>query len=70
MELYYIGLHHIETAMKNQFDLPENPTFPERPAPRREHPTTTRRTRLAIGAALYRLARAIDPAAPVPSRQH
>ena len=25
---------------------------------------------LAIGTALYRLANAIDPAAPVPSRQH
>lgn len=69
MELYYIGLHQVEQQMKNQFGPPEKPRQ-ERPAARRQRPTVTERARLAIGAALYRLAEAIDPATPLPSRGH
>jgi hypothetical protein len=70
MELYYIGLHQVEQQMKNQFEMPEGPRRPERPETRRQRPTAAEKARLAIGGALYRLAEMIDPATPVPSRQH
>ena len=67
---YLIGLQQVETGMKKQFEYASEPQ-PERPdTRRREHPTASERARLAIGAALYRLANAIDPTTPVPSRQH
>jgi hypothetical protein len=66
---YLVGLQQVETGMKKQFEYASEPQ-PERPEPQRGRPTTTQRARLAIGAALYRLAHAIDPATPVPSRQH
>jgi hypothetical protein len=69
MDTYYVALHQVETTMKRQVEMPDNPEPPERPDTRRQRPTRTARARLAIGAALYRLAAAIDPAAPVPSRQ-
>lgn len=69
MELYHIGLHQVETHMKKQFEYDDEPRA-EQPDARRSRTTATARVRLAIGAALYRLANAIDPAAPVPSRQH
>lgn len=70
MEFYYlVGLQQVETGMRKQFEESEE-TGPVRPDARPERPTRTARARLAIGAALYRLAEAIDPGAPVPSRQH
>ncbi len=66
---YLVGLHQVEAHMKKQFEYAEEPQ-PEPPGTRRQRVTVTERTRLAIGTALYRLASAIDPAAPVPNRQH
>lgn len=67
---YLVGLQQVEAGMKKQFDMPDNPEEPDRPDTRPQRPTRTERARLAIGAALYRLANAIDPATPVPGRQH
>lgn len=66
---YLVGLQQVQSQMKKQFEYGDE-AQPERHVDRRRRVTLTERARLAIGAALYRLADAIDPATPAPSRQH
>jgi hypothetical protein len=70
MELYYIGLQQVETETKRQFDENREQRRLDRPETRQQRVTVSARARLAIGGALYRLAEAIDPVVPAPSRQH
>jgi hypothetical protein len=70
MELYSISLIAIDEHVRKQFGPPEQNERSERPTTRPERPGVTTRARLAVGHALYALANAIDPGAPVPSRQH
>lgn len=66
---YLIGIQQVENGMKRQFEYADEPQ-PERPVARPGRLATTKRARLAVGSALYRLAQVIDPAVPVPSRPH
>lgn len=70
MEFYYVGLHQVDSVMRNQFGPPEERERQDRPATRRARSNVTARARLAVGQALYALASAIDPGTPAPSRQH
>lgn len=69
MDLYLVALHQVETGMRKQFEMPDNPAEPDRRDALPERLTLTARARLAIGRTLHRLAEAIDPATPAPSRQ-